>query len=64
MTYISVENLLKKTGSVYKLVILASRRALELNRGAAPLVKEEKPSRLSTIALKEIQEGKISLKKK
>ncbi len=61
MTYISIEELLKKTGSVYKLVILASRRALELNKGAVPLVKEKKTSKLSTIALREIQEGKISL---
>lgn len=67
MTYISIEELLKKTGSVYKLVILASRRAYELNKGAPPLVKEEKASKLSMTALREIQEGKISfeeLKKK
>ncbi len=60
MTYISIEELLKKTGSVYKLIILASKRALELNKGAAPLVKEKKTSKLSTVALREIQEGKIS----
>jgi len=61
MTYISIEELLKKTGgSVYKLVILASRRAYELNKGAVPLVKKEKTSKLSIVALREIQEGKIS----
>jgi DNA-directed RNA polymerase omega subunit len=62
MTYIPLEDLLKKTGSIYKLTNLASKRALELNGGAQPLLKKKNFSKLSTVALKEIQEGKISYK--
>ena len=34
-----MENLIKKTGSVYKLVILAAKRTLELNEGKEKLVE-------------------------
>ena len=60
--YVSLEDLLKKTGSIYKLTILASKRSLELNNGSPPLIKEKDFFKLSTVALKEIQEGKISFK--
>jgi DNA-directed RNA polymerase subunit omega len=59
-----IDNLIQKVGSIYKLVILASRRTRELSEGAASLVDaatEEKPS---TVALKEILEGKVSCKAK
>ncbi len=58
-----MENLLDKTGSVYKLVILASRRALELNEGSPKLVETES-KKISAIALEEIRDGKISIKEK
>jgi len=39
MAYMALENLLDKTeGSVYKLVVLASRRAMELAEGQPKLV--------------------------
>lgn len=59
----SMENLLDKTGSVYKLVILASKRALELNEGSPKLVETDS-KKVSTIALDEIRDGKISIKEK
>lgn len=59
----SMENLLDKTGSVYKLVILASKRALELNEGSPKLVETDS-KKVSTIALDEIRAGKISIKEK
>ena len=59
-----VDELWKKTGSVYKLVVLASRRAIELSEGAAKLVDASPDTRSSQIALKEILEGKISYKEK
>lgn len=62
-SFISIEDLLDKTNSVYKLVILASKRALELNDGSPKLVETEN-KRISTVALEEIKSGKISMKEK
>ncbi len=59
----SMENLLDKTGSVYKLVILASKRALELNEGS-PKLTETNSKKVTTIALDEIRDGKISMNEK
>ncbi len=59
--YIYTEELLDKVGSVYKLVILASKRGLELNEGSPKLI-ETSSKRISTIALEEIRAGKISVK--
>lgn len=61
--YLSTEELLDKTKSVYKLVILASKRALELNSGSPKLVEIDS-KRISTIALEEIRQGKVSIKVK
>lgn len=58
---ISIEKLYEKTGSMYKLVILASRRALELNEGAARLTKKESDN-VSLLALQEIVEDKVLYK--
>ena len=61
---VNVQELINKTGSAYKLVIMASLRAIELGEGAAKLVDaplEEKPL---NIALQEISEGKVSYKKR
>ena len=58
MVEVPLEGLLDKVGSVYKLVILASRRALELNEGARPLVEIKDDQKVS-IALEEIMRGKI-----
>ncbi|MEI8175455.1 MAG: DNA-directed RNA polymerase subunit omega [Candidatus Omnitrophota bacterium] len=62
MVYIEMEKLLKNTGSRYKLVILASRRTLELSEGKPKLVDLPGVSKLALIALKEIEEGKIGLR--
>lgn len=61
---VSVENLLDKTeNSIYKLVILASKRALELNDGSPQLVETDS-KKISAVALEEIKEGKICMKGK
>ena len=61
---VSIENLLDKTdNSIYKLVILASKRALELNEGSPKLVETES-KKISIVALEEIREGKIGMKEK
>lgn len=62
---ISIENLLDKSGySVYKLVVMASKRALDLAEGKPRLVEiplggQVKPS---TLALREIAKGKVKVK--
>ena len=56
---ITIEELYDKTGSLYKLVILASKRAVELNNAAAQLTEYEKDN-ISEKTLREIIEGKVS----
>jgi DNA-directed RNA polymerase omega subunit len=51
-----------KTGSIYKLVVLASRRAQELAADGAKLVDVPGGTKVALIALQEILEGKISYK--
>ncbi len=56
---IPLERLYSKTHSMYKLVVLASMRALELNTGAAQLIQQEEENVLQA-ALHEIVEEKIT----
>jgi len=63
MSYVAIQDLLAKTDSIYKLAILASRRAVQLNAGAAKLVEIDE-KKFSSIALAEIAEGKVKLLKK
>lgn len=61
----SVEVLLNKSGnSLYKLVVIASKRALELAEGKPKLVEDVSlaNTKPSTIALKEVGQGKVRLK--
>ncbi len=62
MLYIPVEDLLDRVDSRYKLVILASRRAGELNNGGQRLIDINPKTKISTIALEEIREGRITYK--
>lgn len=62
MQYVPIQELLNKTGSMYKLAVLASLRAVELGEGAAKLVEASPETKVTTLALKEILEGKISYK--
>jgi DNA-directed RNA polymerase omega subunit len=58
-----MEELLSKTnGSIYKLVMLAAKRAIELNAGAGKLIEARPNAKLSTLALEEIRQGKVKLK--
>jgi DNA-directed RNA polymerase omega subunit len=64
MDYVAVEKLLDKSnGSIYKLVILASKRALEIAEGQPKLVEANIATKPSTVALYEIAEGKVWSKK-
>jgi len=62
VSYVPMEDLLSQVESRYKLVILASRRAVELNGGGEKLIETEPAMKLSTVALEEIRAGKITYK--
>lgn len=64
MHKIKREDLTKNVESRYKLVILAALRTLELSEGREKLVDVPPNTRLATIAMKEIAEGKITYKLK
>jgi DNA-directed RNA polymerase omega subunit len=54
-----IEDLIKQTGSIFKLVVLASKRTAELNEGYKPKIEEIGNKKLAAIALSEIAQGKI-----
>ena len=61
MARITVEDCLEKIDSQYDLVLLAKERTSQLNAGEKPLVPEDNDKN-TVIALREIGEGKISIK--
>ena len=61
MARITVEDCLKKIDSPYDLVLLAKERTSQLNAGNPPLVPRDNDKN-TVIALREIGEGKISIK--
>lgn len=64
MGYVDREKLLDKSeGSVYKLVNLAAKRALEVAEGQPKLVDVNAALKPSTIALYEIAAGKVQAKR-
>jgi len=60
ITDISAERLREKVDNVYKLVVVAAGRTRQLARGARPLV-DSKSKKLTTVALQEIDQGKVRL---
>ena len=61
MARITVEDCLKKIDSQYDLVLLAKERTSQLNAGAESLVPQDNDKN-TVVALREIGEGKISIK--
>ena len=59
----SIEILLKKTGSLFKLTNLAAERAIELNSGMKKLVDGPHGEKVTVTAVREIANGKVKLKK-
>lgn len=60
MAYQPLEELLPKAGgSVYKLVRIASKRALEISETGAKLITMPSETKIATVALEEIREGKV-----
>ena len=63
MKEISMDILMAKAGSLYKLCNMAAVRAIELNSGAKKLVDADPKEKFTTTAIREIEAGKVSLKK-
>jgi DNA-directed RNA polymerase subunit omega len=64
MGYIPIERLLDKAdNSIYKLVMLAARRTLEIAEGQPKLISTDSSLKPCGIALEEIAKGKVKLKK-
>ena len=60
MGYQPLEDLLPRANmSIYRLVRLASKRALELSENGAKLVNAPAEQKLTTTALEEIKQGKV-----
>ena len=65
MPYIPIEKLLDKAdNSVYKLVMLAAKRTLEIAEGQPRLVPGNSSYKPSSVALEEIADGKVRIQKK
>lgn len=64
VAYVPLEKMLDKTDySIYKLVVLAAKRALEIASGQPKLLEIDSAMKPSTVALYEIAAGKITYKK-
>ncbi len=63
MKSIALEDLLAKTGSLFKLTNLAARRARELNDGMKNLVEAGPKEKVTSVAIREIADGKVKLTK-
>ena len=61
MARITVEDCLEKVDNQYDLVLLAKERTAQLNAGSSMLVEEDNDKR-TIISLREIGDGKISVK--
>ena len=57
MSRITVEDCLQKVNKRFELVLLASKRAKQLFRGAKPLIESD--NREVVVALREIADGKV-----
>ena len=58
MSYMPREGIFKDGDSIYKITLIAAKRAIELSNGAKKLV-ETSSKKFSTIALQEISAGKV-----
>jgi len=57
-----IDELMNTTNSIFKLAVLASRRAQELSHGSNNLVGASPTEKYTTVALKEILQGKVTMK--
>lgn len=64
MNSVPMEKIMMKGSSVYKMVIVAAKRALEISNGLPRLVECSTKEKPSMVALREIAAGKVALKVK
>lgn len=58
MAYMPREKIFKNGDSIFKITLIAAKRAIELSNGAQKLI-ETNSQKFSTIALEEISKGKV-----
>lgn len=58
MAYMPREKIFKNGDSIFKITLIAAKRAIELSNGAKKLI-ETNSQKFSTIALEEISKGKV-----
>ncbi|MET0850333.1 MAG: DNA-directed RNA polymerase subunit omega [Candidatus Rokuibacteriota bacterium] len=63
MAFPSLEKSLEKVSNRYLLVVLAAKRARQINRGAAPQL-ESKHKKPTSVSLEEIADGKVGYRVK
>ena len=64
MAFPSLEKSLEKVSNRYLLVVLAAKRARQLNRGAQNQVEEQHHNKPTSVSLEEIAEGKVGYRVK
>jgi DNA-directed RNA polymerase omega subunit len=63
MAYVPLEKLIDKAQfSMFKLVHLVSRRALELADGSAKLIDMPSETKVTTVAMHEVADGMVGMK--
>lgn len=58
MSYMPREKIFRDGDSIFKVTLIAAKRAIELSNGAQKLV-ESSSNKFSTIALQEVSAGKV-----
>lgn len=62
MSYVPLEKLIDKShGSMFKLCVFISRRALQLAEGAPKLIDAPVETKVTTLAMEEIAQGKVTM---
>ena len=61
MAQVAIEELLRRCNSVYKLVLLAAKRAKEVSEGSPALI-DTHHRKVTSVALEEILQGRVLYK--
>lgn len=56
-------NLTENVGSKYRFIILAGRRVAQLQKGAQPRVETPEKTKMTTIAVQEMNEERLNFKR-
>ena len=64
MSFPSLEKSLEKVSNRYLLVVLAAKRARQLNRGAQNQVENQQHTKPTSVSLEEIAQGRVAFRVK